>query len=83
MRYDAGETHIHFFRSGNEFGLHSKIARKENGVFIIDAVVGFGRKIVKVKTAALETLGELFTIVWRKMRGVYKFKHFKYEAYRK
>lgn len=37
----------------------------------------------EVKTAALETLGELFTIVWRKMRGVYKFKHFKYEAYRK
>lgn len=37
----------------------------------------------EVKTAALETLGELFTIVWRKWRGVYKNKHYSYEAYKK
>lgn len=37
----------------------------------------------EVKTAALETLGELFTIVWRKWRGVYKQKHFVYTPYQK
>lgn len=35
----------------------------------------------EVGSAAIETLGELLTIVWRRLTGRYRLKHFNYEPY--